>query len=70
MWTQSDATLSRRFPLEQSGKVRPIDDLSQSQINSTVTCYEQATVDGSDVISAFCTFLCVALLDMAELPSW
>ena len=51
------ATLSRRFPLEQSGKVRPIDDLSQSQINSTVTCYEQATVDGPDVISAFCTFL-------------
>jgi hypothetical protein len=51
------ATLSRRFPLEQSGKVRPIDDLSQSQINFTVTCYEQATVDGPDVISAFCTFL-------------
>jgi hypothetical protein len=51
------ATLSRRFPLEQSGKVRPIDDLSQSRINSTVTCYEQATVDGPDVISAFCTFL-------------
>ena len=43
--------------MEQSGKVRPIDDLSQSQINSTVTCYEQATVDGPDVISAFCTFL-------------
>ena len=42
--------------MEQSGKVRPIDDLSQIQINSTVTCYEQATVDGPDVICAF-TFL-------------
>jgi len=51
------ATLSRRCPLEQSGKVRQIDDLSRSQINSTVTCYVQATVDGPVVISAFCTFL-------------
>ena len=49
-------TLPRRFPLEQSGKVRPIDDLSRSQINSTVTCYEQATMDGPDVISALATF--------------
>ena len=53
----SDSTVSRRFPLEQSGKVRPIDDLSQSQINSTVTCFEQATVDGPDVICAFAVFL-------------
>ena len=50
-------TVSRRFPIEQGGKVRPIDDLSQSQINSTVTCYEQATVDGPDVICAFATYL-------------
>ena len=50
-------TVSGRFPLEQGEKVRPIDDLSQSQINSTVTCYEQATVDGPDVICAFATFL-------------
>eukprot|EP00435_Cladocopium_sp_Y103_P065975 s975_g28.t1 len=35
----------------------PIDDLSQSQVNSTVTCYEQATVDGPDVICAFAIFL-------------
>ena len=45
------------FPLEQSGKVRPIDDLSQSQVNSTVTCFEQATVDGPDVICAFAVYL-------------
>ena len=34
------------FPLERSGKLRLIDDMSQSQINATVTCYEQAAVDG------------------------
>ena len=56
-------TVSRRFPLDQGGKVRPIDDLSQSQINSTVTCYEQATVDGPDVICAFATFLMRCLLN-------
>jgi hypothetical protein len=42
--------------LEQLGKVRPIGDLSPSQINSTMTCYEQATFDGPDVIGAFCIF--------------
>ena len=41
-----DCTLSRRFPLEQSGKVRPIDDLSQSQIDATVTCFEQLRLMG------------------------
>ena len=54
---QQGDTVSRRFPIEQGGKVRPIDDLSQSQVNSTVTCYEQATVDGPDVICAFATYL-------------
>ena len=53
----ASSTVSRRFPLEQSGKVRPIDDMSQSQINSTVTSYEQATVDGPDVICAFAIYL-------------
>ncbi len=38
------AVVSRRFPISQSAKVRPIDDFSQSQVNSTVTTYEQATV--------------------------
>ena len=36
---EMDSTVSRRFPPEQSGKVRPIDDLSQSQVNATVTCF-------------------------------
>ena len=31
------ATVSRCFPISQSEKVRPIDDFSQSQVNSTVT---------------------------------
>ena len=37
--------------------MRPIDDMSQSQINATVTTYEQATVDGPDVICAFAIYL-------------
>eukprot|EP00435_Cladocopium_sp_Y103_P019670 s3838_g4.t1 len=50
------SAVSRRFPLAQSGKVRPIDDLSQSQVNSTVSTYEQATVDGPDVICSFAVY--------------
>lgn len=51
------AAVSRRFPLSQSGKVRPIDDLSQSQVNSTVNTFEQATVDGPDVICSYAVYL-------------
>ena len=51
------AAVSRRFPLPQSGKVRPIDDLSQGQVHSTVNTYEQATVDGPDVICSYATYL-------------
>ena len=58
--------MSRRFPIEQAGKVRPIDDLSQSQINATVTCFEQATVDGPDVICAFAVFLMRCLLEKGK----
>eukprot|EP00435_Cladocopium_sp_Y103_P035488 s3870_g9.t1 len=53
----SGSTVSRRFPLSQSGKVRPIDDLSQSQINSTVNTFEQATVDGPDVICSYAVYM-------------
>ena len=53
---EEGSTVSRRFPIEQAGKV-PIDDLSQSQINATVTCFEQATVDGPDVILCLRGFL-------------
>ena len=57
------SVVSRRFPINQSEKVRPIDDFSQSQINSTVTSYEQATVDGPDVICALAIRLMRRLRD-------
>ena len=53
----NEATVSRRSPLEQSGKVRPIDELSQSQVNATVTVFEQVTLDGPGVICAFAFFM-------------
>ena len=53
----TNASVSIRFPLPQSGKVRPIDDLSQSQVNATVSTYEQATVDGPDVICSLAVYL-------------
>ena len=56
------AVVSRRFPIRQSEKVRPI-DLSQSQINSTLTTYEQPTVDGPDVICALAVKLMRSLND-------
>ena len=62
---EEGSTVSRRFPIEQAGKV-PIDDLSQSQINATVTCFEQATVDGPDVICAFAVFLMRCLLEKGK----
>ena len=52
------APVSRRFPVQQGSKIRPIDDYSQSQINSTVSSTETASVDGVDTISAmFCYFM-------------
>ena len=57
------AVVSRRFPISQSEKVRPIDDFSQSQVNSTVTTYVQATVDGPDVICALAVKLMKSLRD-------
>ena len=57
------AVVSRRFPISQSEKVGPIDDFSQSQVNSTVTTYEQATVGGPDVICALAVKLMKGLKD-------
>ena len=61
-WDQlpDSAVVSRRFPINQSEKVRPF---SQSQINSTVTTYEKATVDGPDVICAMAVKLMKGLRD-------
>ena len=44
--------VSRRFPIEQSGKIRPIDDYTQSQINLTIHSTETASVDNVDYICA------------------
>ena len=57
----SGSSVSRRFPLAQAGKVRPIDDLSQSQVNATVSTYEQATVDGPDVICSLAVYMMYCL---------
>ena len=62
------STVSRRFPLAQSGKIRPIDGLSQSQVNATVNTYEQATVDGPDVICSYATYV-MRCLDERGLPA-
>ena len=48
----STAVVSRRFPIEQGGKVRPIDDYTQSQVNLTIHSTETASVDNVDYICA------------------
>ena len=51
------SAVSLRFPLAQSNRVRPIDDLGQSRVNSTVSTFEWATVDGPDVICSYAVYL-------------
>ena len=51
------AAVSLRFPLSQLGKVRPSDNLSQCQVNSTVYTCEHAMGDGPDVICGYATYL-------------
>jgi hypothetical protein len=46
--------LTRRFPVVQSGKVRCVDNFSESQINDAVTLQNRVTVDGADTVSAMC----------------
>ena len=47
-----DAVISRRFGLQQPNKVRLIDDLSISQLNSTVQASESPRPQSTDVIGA------------------
>ncbi|CAE7217665.1 ubiad1 [Symbiodinium sp. CCMP2592] len=61
--------VSHRFPLLQSGKLRPIDDYSRSGVNSCVTTLEQPTVDTADVAAAMFVRLCTKLRDSKK-PSW
>jgi ribonuclease HI len=46
--------LTRRFPVVQSGKVRCVDNFSESQINDAVTLQNRVTVDGADTVAAMC----------------
>ena len=50
--------VSHRFPLQQNGKIRPIDDYSRSGVNACVTTLEQPTVDTADVAAAMFAKLC------------
>ena len=43
---------SRRFPVIQGQKLRPVDDYTVSGINQTVTCYETISPDDVDAIVA------------------
>ena len=51
---EHDGRLTRRFPVQQSGKVRCVDNFSESQINDAVTLQNRVTVDGTDTVSAMC----------------
>ena len=55
--TQSTGRISRRFPVVQHSKVRPIDNYSESQINDSVTVTNRVTVDGVDTIGAMSSML-------------
>ncbi len=46
------SVVSKRFPLKQGEKLRPIDDCSRSQVNAAISIYEQVTTDGFDVVAA------------------
>lgn len=54
---EEGAVISKRFPLQQGEKLRPIDDYSMSLVNATVTTRDQATTDNIDVICAMLTSL-------------
>ena len=57
------AVVSRRFPVEQSGKVRPIDDYSQSQVNMTIFSEETASVDSIDYV---CSIMCLLMRRLGD----
>ena len=48
----TNGRISKRFPLRQGGKVRCIDNYSESQINDAITITSRLTVDGPDTIAA------------------
>lgn len=50
------SVVSKRFPLKQGDKLRPIDDYSRSQVNSAISIYDQVTTDGVDAVAAMLAF--------------
>ena len=48
----ANGRISRRFPLRQGGKVRCIDNYSESQVNDSITITSKVTVDGPDTVAA------------------
>jgi len=57
----SGGTLTRRFGVQQKGKVRPIDDYKASMVNSAVTQVETVTLHGVDHIAGVCSSFLRAL---------
>ena len=57
------SVVSKRFPLQQGSKLRPIDDFSMSMVNATVSMRDQATTDGVDIIAAM---MCVFMRSLAK----
>ncbi len=63
---EENAVVSKRFPLQQGAKLRPIDDFSMSMVNATVSMRDQATTDGVDVIAATMCFFMRALVNQGR----
>ena len=61
--------ISRRFAVVQGDKIRPIDNYSESQVNSAVSIACKCTVDGVDTISALGALLMRALRDNGKNPA-
>ena len=53
--------MTRRFGVQQKGKVRPIDDYKASMVNSAVTQVETVTLHGVDHIAGVCSSFLRAL---------
>jgi predicted RecB family endonuclease/ribonuclease HI len=65
---EHDGRLTRRFPVVQSGKVRCVDNFSESQINDAVTLQNRVTVDGADTVAAMCAEKMRALQSAGKCP--
>jgi ribonuclease HI len=65
---EHDGRLTRRFPVQQSGKVRCVDNFSESQINDAVTLQNRVTVDGTDTVAAMCAEKMRALKSEGKSP--